>query len=153
MTFYVDNFIDNNGNTQILFGIRDRQVLENSLNLRYSFKANMTLNLRMRHYWSVAEYNSFARLEEDGYLTTIDFNNEYDRSFTSFLLDAVFQWRFAPGSDIFIVWKNSVDAFVTDRERIPYGFRDNFNNLQDFPNYNTLSFKLIYFLDYNRIVK
>ncbi len=150
---YVDNFIDNNGNTQILFGIRDRQVLENSLNLRYSFKANMTLNLRMRHYWSVAEYNSFARLEEDGYLTTIDFNNEYDRSFTSFLLDAVFQWRFAPGSDIFIVWKNSVDAFVTDQERIPYGFRDNFNNLQDFPNYNTLSFKLIYFLDYNRIVK
>jgi hypothetical protein len=150
---YVDDYVDGNGEDQILFGIRDRQVLENSLNLRYSFTANMTLNLRMRHYWSVAAYNSFARLEEDGYLTEIDFNNDYDRSYTAFNVDAVFQWRFAPGSDIFIVWKNSIDAFETDQSRIPYGYGENFNSLQDYPIFNTLSFKLIYFLDYNQIVK
>ena len=150
---FVDNYTDAQGNDQILFGIRDRRSIVNTYKLRYSFTSNMTLNLRMRHYWSVADYHGFGNLDMDGYLTAVDIENTYDRSFTSFLVDAVFQWRFAPGSDIFIVWKNSVDAYVTDQDRIPYGYADNFGSLQNYPIYNTLSFKLIYFLDYNRVVK
>ena len=150
---FVDNYTDADGVDQILFGIRDRKALENSLRLRYSFTSNMTLNLRARHYWSIADYYGFANLNQDGYLSDVDVENTYDRSFTSFLVDAVFQWRFAPGSDIFIVWKNSIDAYQTDQDRLPYDYGDNFAYLSDFPVYNTLSFKLIYFLDYNRIVK
>lgn len=150
---YVDKFTNDEGAEEILFGIRERDIFENSVRLRYSFNANMNLNVRVRHYWSVAKYSSFATLDEEGYLNAIDYNNEYDRSFTSFLVDAVFQWRFAPGSDIFVVWKNSVDAFEMDQNRLPYEYSDNFRYLNDFPVFNTVSFKLIYYLDYNQIVK
>lgn len=150
---FVDNYVDGAGEDQILFGIRDRRSLVNNFKVRYSFTSNMTLNVRTRHYWSVAEYEGFGNLDLDGYLTPVDGTFNYDRSFTSFLVDAVFQWRFAPGSDIFIVWKNSIDAFETDPSMISYEFMDNFDQFSNYPIYNTLSFKLIYFLDYNQLVK
>ena len=48
---------------------------------------------------------------------------------------------------------DSVDAFEMDQNRLPYEYSDNFRYLNDFPVFNTLSFKLIYYLDYNQIVK
>jgi len=61
----------------------------------------------------------------------------------------VYRWRFAPGSDIFLVWKQSVYE-SGDVPEVNY-----WRNLQDLytnPLSNSFSMKCIYFLDYQNLV-
>ena len=110
----------------------------------------MALTFRMRHYWSKVAYESFHLLDEDGYLADTDYDELKNTNFNAFNIDAVFRWRFAPGSDIFIVWKNSILDF--DEFTQPNYF-NNIDGLFGLPQRNSLSMKLIYFLDYASLVK
>jgi hypothetical protein len=139
----------NKENGDIIFGVRDNISLTNVLNTTYTFNNKMSLSVRVRHYWSKAAYESFGRLDEDGELAPTDYNEFNDRSFNSLNVDAVYRWRFAPGSDIFIVWKNNTSRFDSTFENISYNYRDSVNRLfGDIPTNNSLSIKVLYFLDY-----
>lgn len=139
----------NKENGDIIFGVRDNISLTNVLNTTYTFNNKMSLSVRVRHYWSKAAYESFGRLDEDGELAPTDYNEFNDRSFNSLNVDAVYRWRFAPGSDIFIVWKNNTSRFDSTFENISYNYRDSVNRLfGDIPTNNSLSIKILYFLDY-----
>jgi len=61
-------------------------------------------------------------------------------------VDMVYRWRFAPGSDIFIVWKNSI---FNSNELADIGFGKNLEDLRGAPQSNSLSLKIIYYLDYD----
>jgi hypothetical protein len=115
----------------IILGRRDVRTIENVLNTNYIFNNKMSLIFRLRHYWSVAEYNSF--------------NNN---SFNAFNIDMEYRWRFAPGSDIFFVWKNAIAAFEDIPERISSNYNTGLSQLSDIPQSNSFSIKIIYFLDY-----
>ena len=74
----------------------------------------------------------------------IDGNSVYDINYNAFTIDMLFRWVFFPGSEINVVWKNSI---FSDDESIDQTYWNNlFGNLQDGP-MNTFSIKLIYWLD------
>jgi hypothetical protein len=130
----------------IIFGRRDRVTVETFFRANYAFNANMNLSLRMRHYWSKVDYNSFHLLEEDGLLGSTDYSGDHNTDFDAFNVDLVYRWRFAPGSDIFIVWKNSITSYI-EGETAPT-YVKNLNGLFREPQDNSISLKIIYFLDY-----
>lgn len=129
----------------IFFGRRDRKTVTTSFRIGYTFNANMTLSGRMRHYWSAVDYQGFHRLDKDGGLVGTDYTGDHNNDFDAFNIDLIYRWRFAPGSDIFVVWKNSL--FNQTEEVAPDYFR-NLEGLFQSPQSNSFSLKIIYFLDY-----
>ena len=137
----------------IILGRRDQKTTTNTFNAAYNFSSTMALTFRLRHYWSAVEYRKFNLLGEDGYLQETDYNEFNDQSFTAFNIDMIYRWRFAPGSDIFLIWKNSISDFSTDQSFIQYEYGRSVERIREFPQSNSLSLKVIYFLDYLSLVK
>ena len=133
--------------TDVYFGVRDRNSVETGLNGKYSFSANMTLNLNVRHYWSGVAYSRFNLLDDDGRLVDTDYTGNHDQDFDAFNVDLVYRWRFAPGSDIFVVYKTNISDF-DERQAGSYG--ESFSELwgRETPHQGTLSLKVVYWLDY-----
>lgn len=142
-------YVTERDNGDIILGRRDNIEFENLLNATYIFNNRMSFSFRLRHYWAKAEYKSFGLLNEEGILDQTDYNEFSDNSFNAFTIDAVYRWRFAPGSDIFVVWKNNTAYFGSDsQEDVTYSYGESVGNLLDIPQSNSLSLKVIYYLDY-----
>ncbi len=141
---YVDTLEDGD----IIFGRRDRKTLENTIRANYAFNNKMTLSFRLRHYWANVSYKSLHLLGEVGNLLPTDYNDFSDNSFNAFNIDAIYRWRFAPGSDIFIIWKNSIFGSDNEFDQITYSYGTGLDRLFELPQRNSLSIKVIYFLDY-----
>lgn len=136
----------------ILFSIRDQDIVEHSLRASYTFNNKMGLSFRPRHYWTKVKYDAFRLLDDEGLLqpTTYTGKDEsghslHNTNFNIFTVDMVFTWRFAPGSDLFIVWKESI--FNQD-DIVDYDYLYNARNLFGKPQSNSFSLKVIYYLDY-----
>lgn len=137
--------------TDVFMGTRDRQDTEISLEGKYSFTANMTLNLRVRHYWATVQYDRFHLLGvEDGLLYSTDYAEEHDIDYDAFNVDLIYRWRFAPGSDIFLVYKSNIS--VADSQPTT-SYWNNFRTLwEDNPRQSSVSLKVVYWLDYASFV-
>lgn len=136
-------------NTNVYMGMRDVSTLTNTLDLLYSFNAYSFINFRARHYWRWIDYTSYHELNQDGTLDQPipDFGN-YDVNVNLFNIDLSYQWNFAPGSFLSIVWKNSIESADTD---VRGAFSNNFTGLFNVEQGNSLSFRVLYYLDYNAI--
>jgi len=138
---YVDDISDT-----IIFGRRDRRTIANTLITDFTFNDKMSVSLRARHYWSSAAYKQFYTLNTDGTLTENDqYNENQDINFNAFNIDMVYTWRFAPGSDILIVWKN---AIYDDDEIVLNDYFRNLKNIFSASQTNLFSIKVLYYLDY-----
>lgn len=138
---YVDEMSD-----VIYFGRRDRQTVENTLVTDVAFNDKMSFSLRARHYLSTASYKQFYTLNSDGSLTEDNsYGENEDVNFNAFNIDFVYTWRFAPGSDIIVVWKNSIyelgDEVLND-------YWENLGNTLNASQTNLFSIKVLYYLDY-----
>jgi len=132
----------------IRFGHRDVMFLENNLTGDYFFSNKLSLNFRIRHYWSTVNYNEYYSLIENGKLENDTYDGKHNISFNTFNVDLGFTWRFAPGSELTLVWKNS----ILDQDNvIPSGFFKDCRYVFDQPHMNSLSFKAIYYLDYQQL--
>lgn len=139
----------------ILFGRRDRMTVTNSVRGEYIFTSKMSLSFRLRHYWDQVQYQDFGTLNDTGELTLVDFNGAdtsdtaiYDTNFNLFNIDLDYRWRFAPGSDLFFVWRQSLSSQDRNLDTNYFGnFRDQFDQAQN----NSFSLRMVYFLDYNSI--
>lgn len=142
----------------ILFGQRDRNTTIQGVSLDYIMTNRMSLSLRLRHYRSTLQYLHFSILQADGSLAslpdfnglTIDNKSAYDINYNAFTIDLVYRWVFMPGSEINIVWKNSVFA-SNDAVQVAY-WQDLSTTLQTNA-LNSFSFKLIYWLDAQQMRK
>ncbi len=143
----------------ITMGRRDIDVHISAVNASYIFNNRMALNLNLRHYWSTATYDKLYWLNgEDGSLDEIVFNEgkkasdilAENTSFNAFNIDLGFRWRFAPGSDINVVWKNVIEKRGDPLER--NYFRDVEQTLNS-PQINNLSIRILYFIDYLSLKK
>ncbi|MBX2928459.1 MAG: carbohydrate binding family 9 domain-containing protein [Saprospiraceae bacterium] len=141
-----------NGGTQpeVIFGKRHIETVENIFNASYTFNPNTALTLRARHYWTSVHYQSFHLLTEKGELGETNFNESRDANFNAFNVDMIFRWRFAPGSDLFVIWKNSV---LHSGSLAGENYFSNWDNLFEAPQDNSLSVKMIYFLDYQSFMQ
>ncbi|WNB18589.1 DUF5916 domain-containing protein [Marivirga arenosa] len=147
-SFKEQGFVDMD-EEEIIFGQRDRVTLENSIGGNYIFNNKISLNLIFRHYYSSALYSKLYSLENDGALSEeIERENIYDVTFNTWNLDLNFSWWFAPGSQITILYRNALDSYL---EESGQSFNENFDYLFSHPQMNSLSIRLSYFLDYNRI--
>jgi hypothetical protein len=138
---------DSEGNS--LIGTRTRRDIENVLSIDYIFTNRIAVSFRGRHVWSGVHYHSISELGQNGdFLPTLDKEN-YDINFNVFNIDAVFQWRFAPGSDIFIVWKRSILNFG---DRPDYNYARNLGSTFTAPQVNSLSVRVLYYIDFGRML-
>lgn len=138
--------------SDILFGNRDRLIIENSITAKYIFNAVMGINIRARHYWDKVRYQAFGLLDKNGNVAITPFaglNNEgspiFDRNVNIFNIDLQYNWRFAPGSDIIFVWKNQIFNSDSKYER---DYLANLGGLFDSVQSNNFSIRFIYFMDY-----
>ena len=139
-----------NGDPIVLFGSRNLSTIENVVAGRYIFTATSGITLKLRHYFITGEYNDFYRLHESGDLSSSLYDGEHDFTFNAFTIDMAYNWYFAPASSISIVWKN---AIFTNGDGSEANYFNNLNNVLSSDAINSLSIKLLYFLDYQKIRK
>ncbi|MEI6575268.1 MAG: DUF5916 domain-containing protein [Bacteroidota bacterium] len=136
--------MDEDGNP--VFGRRDVTVIENSLDMRYLFKNNLSLNVKVRHYYSSGIYDHYYSLNTNGTLSeNPNFTGNNDFNFNAFNVDLVFNWEFAPGSQLNLIWKNAI------KEELNYSVPDYIDNLHhtfNSPQSNIFTVKMLYYLDY-----
>jgi hypothetical protein len=138
------------GNQLIYMGLRDVSTLTNTLDGLYSFNAKAFVNIRIRHYWRWLDYSSYHTLNNNGTLSNAIENSGFNRDINVnlFNIDLTYQWNFAPGSVISIVWKNAID---TSDQNVRGDFFHNFSGIFDTNQINSLSFRMLYYIDYNTI--
>ncbi|HLP96171.1 MAG TPA: DUF5916 domain-containing protein [Saprospiraceae bacterium] len=141
----------------VVMGRRNIRGFNNNLNVSYSFNNKMNLTLFARHYWQKATYSNFFGLDETGNPVSSpytglsqDGESLNDVAANYFNIDMIYTWRFAPGSDLLLVYKNGIGhfdyGFAVDRT-----YMYNAGKLTDFEGTNNFSVKLLYFLDYEQV--
>ena len=141
-------WVDNDG-TNVILAKRNRDTYTNSLTGKYSINSNMNFNLSLRHYWSLAQNNSFHNLQDNGYLNeNTTYSTNKNSNFSSWNLDFSYSWWFAPGSQISVLYRNNAATF--DRT-VNKDFGNNFTNLLDDNLNHVLSVSIRYYLDYNQM--
>ena len=136
-------------NAGIIFGERNREILQNDLTGKYALNNKMTINLTARYYWSYSQNHEFFTLQNDGYLIpNPNYIKNKDRNFNSWNFDLSYSWWFAPGSEISFLYRNySLERASTVEKNLSTNFKSVFNgNLT-----NVVSLSLRYFIDYNVI--
>lgn len=132
---------------EVVLGRRDVITIASVLQTAYTFTNRMSLTIRTRHYTSNVRYRDFARLAPGGGEELIDYRRNRDNTYNAFNVDAVYSWWFAPGSQVSIVWKNASSSQLFANEATPLYF-DNLSNTINTPHNNSLSVKVLYYLDY-----
>jgi hypothetical protein len=145
-------YIDNT-DLDVFLGQRDITEIENSITASYNFDPFKAIDLRFRHFWSTADYseNVFFVLNDDGSRRLTEYDvaaNDPNRNFNIWNLDLSFRWRFAPGSEATLLYRNQI--FNLD-EQATLGYTESLENLFDQAQQNTLSLRITYFLDYNNL--
>lgn len=141
---YVDQTAAQSGSQIIYFGRRDRQSITNILEANYMITSNMSIDMRVRHYWVTAPYYSYYILQPDGSLIPASYPNDADVDYNLFNLDLTYIWNFAPGSQLSLMWKNAINTY--DNHILP-GFFENFGNTLQAPASNSFSVRLLYYID------
>mgnify|MGYP006280969451 CR=1 FL=1 len=136
--------------TEIIFGRRNKHNVTNTLDASYIFNDKSALAFRMRHYWLKVNYNSFFQLTPDGLLNEIEYQDNEDFSTNIFNIDMTYSWRFAPGSEMSVVWKN---AIYKEEEDTLDNYFSNIEKVINAPGSNSLSLKILYYIDYEQVFK
>jgi hypothetical protein len=157
LTVSVEAYMENRNNNlgyatmynadSIVFGRRNRITTENTLTVKYNFNNKMGISLRGRHYWSKVKYQEYYELLNDGRLKSIQggINENVNYNVNYFNIDMVYTWQYAKGSFINLVWKNAISSFD---ENVESGYFKNLGNTLGAAQQNSLSLRVIYFLDY-----
>lgn len=133
--------------TMPLFATRDVISHTNVLSIKYALNAFAVLNTRVRHYWGYTLFNRFHGLAADGEMQPTEVTAP-NQNFNTFTIDCMFTWIFIPGSELSVVWKNSINDFT---ESVPAGLGEDLEYTLGLPQDNSYSVKLIWFVDYHAV--
>lgn len=133
-----------------IFALRKRNTVENIFTIKYNFNNKMGISFRARHYWSAVENRQYFNLEPDGNIKAVTKDYQANDNVNFFNIDMVYTWQFALGSFINVVWKNSIG---TEDANAYEGYFKNAGNTFQAPQLNSLSLRVIYFLDYLSLKK
>ncbi len=141
-------FADITQNDSIIYGLRILNTFINELNAIYTFKNDMYLTVKGRHYWNTAVYRKYLTLEANGeYTPNYSYNLNNDFNYNAFNIDLVYSWQFAPGSNLSIAYKNIIENDDVGITSVPT-YDANFKKMVRDPQINSISVKLLYYLDY-----
>ncbi|MFD1095775.1 DUF5916 domain-containing protein [Salegentibacter chungangensis] len=139
----------------IIFGNRDMESIENSLQAYYNFNTKQALSLSFRNFWSTASFsdNGFKSLNEDGSLISTTYDNSGDNdpnvNFNIWNLDLSYRWQFAPGSEAILLYRNSI--FNQDTLSA-LSYSESLDYLFARPARHNLSLRIVYYIDYNNVM-
>ncbi len=141
-------FVDYDGKN-IIFGNRQQRTMTNSLGANYFFSTKSAINLNLRYYWAPVYYDKFYKLNNDGTLTIIDYYHQNkDINYNVWNMDIGYSWEFAPGSNLSLLYRNSLLNFDNEAK---ISISDNIDNLLSQPLRNTFILKMTYYIDYNTV--
>jgi len=136
----------------IYFGLRNIESIENNLRMEYNFNRDASLSLRFRNFWSSADYyEKLFELLDNGTRKEADYsilNNNPNTNFNIWNLDLNFEWWFAPGSNIILLYRNQV--FNRDNQS-GLNYYNSLKNLFEIPVEHQFSLRLNYLIDYNKL--
>jgi hypothetical protein len=130
----------------IIFGVRKMMVLVNTIGGRYMFMNDMYAEINVRHYWNTCNYRQYFTLLENGDLadnTVYSENNNFN--YNVFNVDFIYSWQFAPGSQLSLVYKNAIENQESD---LTYNFYKDLKHTLSAPQTNSISLKVLYYLDF-----
>jgi hypothetical protein len=135
---------------KIVFARRNNITYTNTLQGKYSVNNKMNLNLSVRHYWSYSRNHDILELQDDGSLTNYaGYTKNENSNLNSWNFDLSYNWWFAPGSQVSVLYRNSSSIFESE---FSSSFDHNFRNAVDNENLNHIfSISVRYFIDYNSL--
>jgi hypothetical protein len=145
------NWLTQDGKNAI-FSRYDRNTVENTMDAKYSFTNRMGLQLAVRHYWSDRRNKDFYTLNSAGRLdpvSSIAFQR-LNRNYNVFNIDLVYLWQFSPGSELSITYKNAAE---TSENSYTKRYGRNLDYVLSGPQNNSLSIKMLYYIDYLDLMK
>ena len=128
-----------------IFAKRNTYMITNVLSLNYIVNNKMDLSVKLRYHMDQVKNLEFKALGDDGYVYESNYIGEHNINYTTWTSDIAFNWWFAPGSQMSLVWKNAIDN--EDNILINHwtnNVEESFNLAQQ----NSVSLKVIYYLDY-----
>ena len=137
-------FVDSIGGS-VFFGTRKLVSLTNTLAASFIFTSTMSLKADLRHYWSQAVYSSYYLLGDEGQLNNTAYNTSHDIDFNTFNAYLSFVWQYSPGSEMSLVYQNSI---YHSSDQTAGGYYENFQSTMGAPQSNSLSVKVIYYVDF-----
>ena len=137
----------NNLNGFPVIAIRNTNMITNVLSGSYIINNKMDFSFKLRYHIDQVKNLSYHSVNNDGYLDLNNFllNLDENENYTTWTSDVSWNWWYSPGSQISIVWKNGRD-FSDDN--INYNWIDNANQTLNSSKQNSISFKIVYYLDY-----
>ena len=136
----------------IYFGLRNIESIENNLRMEYNFNRDASLSLRFRNFWSSADYyEKLFELLDNGTRKEADYsilNKNPNTNFNIWNLDLNFEWWFAPGSNIVLLYRNQI--FNRDNQSA-INYYSSLKNLFEIPVEHQFSLRLNYLIDYNKL--
>jgi len=142
-------FVTKTANSDTIYmAQRTVKTLVNSLTVNYLFNSTVALSLKMRHYWSLINYSQFYTLTMDGSLEDAPNFSAPDINTNYFNIDLVYTWRFAPGSELSLVWKNAIE---NENSNAVFNYSRNFSDLLNFDKQNSISLRILYYIDYIQV--
>lgn len=149
ITFDERGYITTLDEGDIIFGFRKIKSVLNTLSGKYSFNDLASLTIAFRYNWSPVIYRDYyTKLDKNGYLISSNYTGDNDVNFNSWNLDLRYIWQFSRGSELSILYRNSI--FKSDNKSY-LTFSNNLNNLFEEPLQQNLSVRLVYYLDFNKL--
>ena len=128
-----------------IFAKRNTFMITNVLSANYIVNNKMDLSIKLRYHMDQVENLEFKSLGYDGYLNESEYIGEHNINYTTWTSDIAFNWWFAPGSQMSIVWKNAIED---QTNYLRNHWIDNVEESFKLSQQNSLSLKVIYYLDY-----
>jgi hypothetical protein len=128
-----------------IFAKRNTKMITNVLSANYIINNKMDISVKLRYHLDQVKNLEFKSLGNDGYLYENDYKGEHNVNYTTWTSDIAYSWRFAPGSQMSLVWKN---AIVDQKNYLRNHWIDNLEESFNLAQQNSISLKVIYYLDY-----
>ena len=128
-----------------IFGRRNTNMITNVLTANYIINNKTDLSLKLRYHLDQVKNVEFKELNDDGYLYKSIYTGNHNINYTTWTSDIAFNWRFAQGSQLSLVWKNAID---NESNTLINYWIENLEESFILAQQNSISLKVIYYLDY-----
>ena len=128
-----------------IFAKRNTNMITNVLSANYILNNKMDLSVKLRYHMDQVKNLEFKSLADDGYLSNSEYVGEHNINYTTWTSDISYNWWFAPGSQMSLVWKNAID---NEDNILVNHWVDNIEESFNLAQQNSISLKVIYYLDY-----
>ena len=128
-----------------IFAKRNTYMITNVLSANYILSNKIDLSIKLRYHLDQVENLEFRTLDDKGYLFENDYIGNHNINYTTWTSDIAFNWWFAPGSQISLVWKNCID---NETNSLINHWTENVKESFYLNQENSISLKVIYYLDY-----